>query len=388
MTVVWLNAWFVIPAATLAQENPPPYGQTYGGRGVDEGNYVLQTADKGYLITGSTTAADEGKRHLWLLKADPDGRLVWEQRFGAGPYQSGEALAQTLDGGTVILGTLLSRRPDDYDVRLLKTDSRGREIWSRIYGSAGWDWGASLDETADGGFIFTGWTDSQGAGSGDLWLVKTDSRGQQLWQRRYGGREHDRGYHVMQVGDGGYLVTGSTVSYAIGGADLWVLKLSAAGDIEWMRVLGGAGEDEGQFAQMVPSGGYIVLGSTTSYGKGQSDIWLIRLSATGTVLWSRTYGGPDREWANALAVTENGFTVVGTTLSSGAGKADIWLLRTDADGEEQWSRTYGGSGLDFGQSIHGTDDGGYILTGNTHSFGRGDSDIWLIRVDSRGKTLF
>ena len=131
-----------------------------------------------------------------------------------------------------------------------------------------------------------------------------------------------------------------------------------------------------------------MLGSTTSYGQGKSDIWLIRLSATGTVLWSRTYGGPGREWANALVVSENGFTVVGTTLSAGGGKSDIWLLRTDADGAEQWSRTYGGPGLDFGQSIHGTADGGYILTGHTHSFGQGDSDIWLIRVDSGGNTLF
>ena len=155
-----------------------------------------------------------------------------------------------------------------------------------------------------------------------------------------------------------------------------------------MWVFGGAGDDEGQFAQLAPDSGFVVLGSTTSYGQGKSDIWLIRLTEGGNAVWSHTYGGMEREWGAALALVEDGMAVVGTTLSNGAGESDIWVLKVSASGEKQWSRTYGGSGLDFGESIYPTADGGYILAGNTHSFGRGESDIWIIKINSSGVPLF
>lgn len=385
-------ACLVLSVSSVAAGPPPgakpPFGRTFGDRGMDEGNAVQQLEDGGFLITGLTTTMDQGIRKIWLLKIDSGGNLRWQRQYGSALYQSGEALILTLDGSIAVVGATLAERPDNYDLSFIKTDRNGQELWNRTFGGPGWDWGSYLAETVDAGFILIGWTDSKGAGGGDLWLIKTDSQGNEQWQQTYGGPDLDRGQHVLTTDDGGYLLTGTTVSHSIGREDLWVIKTDAMGRVEWQRVLGGAADDEGQYALAARDGGYLVLGSTTSYGSGESDIWLVRLSAEGAIMWTRTYGGAGRDWGNALTASDDGYLIVGTTLSEGAGESDIWLLRIDWDGNKVWSRTYGGAGYDFGQSLQRTAEGDYIFTGMTHSFGAGDSDIWLIKVDESGRTLF
>ncbi|UCD37808.1 MAG: hypothetical protein JSW54_13465, partial [Fidelibacterota bacterium] len=301
----------------------------------------------------------------------------------------GEALQVTTDGGYIIVGSTLSSMPSDYDVRLIRTNGNGRELWTRTYGGGGWDWGHFVRQTDDDGFIVTGWTDSHGAGGGDLWLIRTDASGEEMWNRTYGGIRNDQGNCVQPTSDGGYIITGATSSNSVGNDDLWLIKTNARGDIEWMRTFGGEGYDEGHFVHHTSDGGYIVVGSTTSFGAGESDIWLIKLQPNGRTVWTHTYGGSEWDWGNAVyELADGGFVIVGTTLSFGVGSSDLWLIKTDAEGNQIWNRTYGGHDLDFGLAAQITSDGGFILVGKTHSFGAGASDLWLIKTDANGQATY
>ncbi|MBA7665484.1 hypothetical protein ES703_73554 [subsurface metagenome] len=183
--------------------------------------------------------------------------------------------------------------------------------------------------------------------------------------------------------------TGATSSNSVGNDDLWLIKTDANGTAQWMLTFGGRGYEEGHFVRTTSDGGYIVVGSTTSTGAGESDVWLIKLDINGRMAWSRTFGGAEWDWGDAVhETTGGGYILVGTTLSFGAGGSDVWLIKTDADGNEEWSRTYGGHSLDFGLSVQPTTDGGYIIAGQTYSFGAGNGDLWLIKTDSEGQAVF
>ncbi len=367
------------------------FRRTFGGDNLDEGSCVQQTSDGGYVSTGMTSSFGEGDWNTWLVKVGPGGTEQWSRTFGiaAGQYEGGESLQETADGGYIIVGTVLSAGPSNYDVQLIRTNGNGRRLWSKTFGGGGWDWGRFVRQTSDGGFIITGWTNSHGAGGGDLWLLKTDARGTEEWSRTYGGIENDHGNCIQPTADGGYIITGATISNSVGNDDLWLIKTDSTGTAQWMLTLGDKGYEEGHFVATTSDGGYIVVGSTTSTGAGESDAWLIKLGLNGRTDWTRTFGGVEWDWGNAVQETpDGGYILVGTTLSFGAGGSDVWLIKTDAEGQEEWSRTYGGHSLDFGLSVQPTSDGGYIIAGQTYSFGAGNGDLWLIKTDSEGQAVY
>lgn len=398
LSLVFLSTVRTDVGAALNGAEPPQlprrqisFRRTFGGDKLDEGSCVQQTSDGGYVTTGMTSSFGDGDWNTWLVKVDPGGTEQWSRTFGitAGQYEGGESLQETADGGFIIVGNILSAGPNDYDAQLIRTNGNGRRLWSETFGGGGWDWGRFVRQTSDGGFIITGWTESQGAGGGDLWLLKTDAQGTEEWNRTYGGIENDHGNCIQPTADGGYIITGATISNSIGNDDLWLIKTDSAGTAQWMLTLGGKGYEEGHFVQITSDGGYIVVGSTTSTGAGESDVWLIELGPNGRTDWTRTFGGVEWDWGNAVRETpDGGYILVGTTLSFGAGSSDVWLIKTDADGQEEWSRTYGGHSLDFGLSVQPTTDGGYIIAGQTYSFGSGNGDLWLIKTNSEGQAVY
>ena len=216
-------------------------------------------------------------------------------------------------------------------------------------------------------------------------MIKTDEQGEELWDRTYGGVENDLGNFVMPTDDGGFIAVGATASYSVGRDDLWVVRTDAYGEVLWMRTFGGAGSDEGCGIARASDGRYIIVGATTSSGAGNHDIWLLKLDDEGRMEWNRTYGGKEWDWGSAVQeAPDGGLIIIGTTLSQGAGEADVWLIKTDPQGTQEWDQTYGGPDLDFGYSVSSTADGGYIITGQTYSFGAGNADMWIIKTDSQG----
>ncbi|MCL0069161.1 hypothetical protein M1N85_00350 [Dehalococcoidia bacterium] len=263
------------------------------------------------------------------------------------------------------------------------TERAPAKEWSRTFGGAEYDRGLSVQQTDDGGIIITGWTRSFGAGGWDVWLIKTDSEGNKQWSRSFGGADWDWGHSVQQTDDGGFIVTGETWSFGAGESDLWLIKTDSEGNEEWSRTFGGAEEDRGYSVQQTDDGGFIITGLTVSFGAGGEDLWLIKTDSEGNEQWSRTFGGADWDWGSSVQQTDDGGIIItGWTRSFGAGKDDLWLIKTDSQGNEEWSRTFGGVDRDSGLSVQQTTDGGFIITGWTESFGAGESDLWLIKIQS------
>ena len=205
-------------------------------------------------------------------------------------------------------------------------------LW-RTYGGTDYDHGYSVQQTADGGYIIAGCTWSFGAGDNDVYLIKTNASGDNLWTRTYGGINDDEGWSVQQTSDSGYIVAGWTMSFGAGEADVYLIKANASGDTQWTRTYGGFSDDEGYSVQQTSDGGYVIAGETYSFGAGYRDVYLIKTSASGDTLWTRTYGGTNGDWGYSVQQTsDSGYIIAGSTTSFGAGGSDVYLIKTDANG--------------------------------------------------------
>jgi len=314
----------------------------------------------------------------------------WNETFGGSNIDVGHSVDQTTDGGYIITGYTRSYGTSGRNVWLIKTDADGNELWNNTFGGTDDDEGKSVQQTTDGGYIITGYSKSYGDGDEDVICIKTDANGDQDWMKIFGGDNDDAGSAVQQTSDGGYIIAGYTWSYANGGADVWLIKLNADGDQEWSKNHGGLSSDGAWSVQQTTDHGFIITGWTFSHGPGYlGNVWLVKTDDEGNEEWNHAYGGTDADRGYAVKqTTDGGYIIAGYTGSFGAGLYDLLLLKTDDAGIESWNHTFGGSGRDYGNAVQQTTDGGYIIVGYTLSFGAGGDDIWLIKTDENGDQEF
>ena len=255
-------------------------------------------------------------------------------------------------------------------------------LWSRNFGGVQYDECNSLIQTEDGGFALAGYTRSFGAGNADFWLVKTDVNGDSLWSRTYGGENNDVCKSLVQTVDGGYALAGRTDSFGEGGSRFWLVKTDANGDSLWSDTYHNSGStDYCQSMIQTIDGGYALGGWT--WASGGDDIWLVKTDVNGDSLWSRTFAGERTERCHSIIQTaDSGLVVAGYTNSLGSGWYDSWLIKTDMHGNPLWSRTFGGVQWDICNAIIETTEGGFALAGYTHPFGMVTSDFWLVKIGS------
>jgi hypothetical protein len=314
---------------------------------------------------------------------------VWTHTYGGASSEYGYSVLQASDGGYVIVGTTFSFGAGSYDVYLIKTDANGEGQWAQTYGGAGTDYGRSVQQTFDGGYVIAGYTNSSGAGDYDVLLIKTDSAGVQNWAYTYGGKADDRGRFVQQtLPDSGYIIAGYTETVGAGGRDAFLVKTDSAGSLSWSEPYGGTDWDEAWCVrQTFPDSGYIVVGSTASLGAGLDDVYLIKTDANGDTMWTRTYGGTSGDYGYQVEQTlaDTGYIITGNTYSFGSGDSDMFLVKTGASGDSLWMRTFGGISTEYGYSLQQTSpEAGYIISGSTRSFGEGSFDVYIVKTDGIG----
>jgi hypothetical protein len=359
-----------------AQTPDTLWTRTYGSGFDDRGWSVQVTSDSGYIIGGYTYVAGGGGYNFYLVKTDPYGDTLWTKTYGGPSSDYGRSVRQTSDGGYVIVGYSYSFGGVRSDLYVVKTDSLGVMQWDKVYGDTLYDGGSDIQQTTDGGYIITGYTTPLVMGNEELWLLKLDSLGDTLWTRTYGTAGVDVGSAVVETADSGYVITG------MNGYSLWILKTDRDGNLVWSKVYS-PGNYAGSGSVQATSDGGFVVGGFTFAGAGNGDFWLLRTDSLGDTLWTRTYGGQAGEdGREAMETPEGGYIIVGHTFSFGAGWEDVYIVRTDSIGDTLWTGVYGGFGFDYGTSISLTPDGGYIVAGSTESFGAGGYDVWLLRIET------
>ncbi len=327
-----------------------------------------------------------------------NGEVLLNKTFGGLTDDMGYCVIETSDGGYAITGTKWFGDNGNTDVWLIKTDENGEEIWNNTFGGIYSDYGYSVAQTSDGGYIITGSYDSGLVMNYDLWLIKTDSNGDHEWNQTFSGEfTGDDGRYVMQTPDDGYLVVGTIGRGLNGNADIWLIKTNETGDLEWSQIFDGGHGDYGYCFAPTSDGGYIITGSTYSYGANPGvspDVWLIKTDENGDHLWNQTYGGTDGEQGHCVVETsDGGYIITGqkgiiptaSTMSIRIWgyKDDVLLIKTDENGNHQWNQTYGEiSDHDAGWCVVQTSDGNYIIVGYTESYGAGGQDVWLLKVAS------
>ncbi len=311
---------------------------------------------------------------------------AWEKTYDNNNYNDfGQSVQQTTDDGYIIAGTTESLEYGTRNTYIIKTDYSGNTLWTKTFGND--SGGYSVKQTIDGGYIIAGRIKSSNNGDKQAYLVKTDNNGDTIWTSEIGGESYEVAYSVQQTLDDGYIITGSTSSFGNGSSYVYIVKIHNNGDTLWTKAYGGENSDYGNSIQHTNDGGYIITGSTSSFGNGYSDVYVLKTDNNGDTLWTRTYGGEKTDFGNSIQQTnDGGYIIAGVTNSfTGNWVKEMYLIRTDNTGDTLWTKTFGhGSG---GSSVKQTNDGGYIIAGYT-LYGNEYSFVKLIKTDSNGDILW
>jgi hypothetical protein len=361
--------------------------KTFGGRSFDLGTYSTETSDGGYIVVGFTSSFGAGSEDVWLLKTDYQGEMEWEKFYGGEYNEEGASVKETSDGGYIISGSTSSYAVGKQDVWLIKTDENGEMLWDKTFGHVEWDHGYKVEETSDGGYIIVGDADHTGGPRGDIWLIKTDSNGNKLWDKKFGGKGHNGGASFDLTSDGGYIIAGS--SYVPGETDsydIWLIKTDENGEKLWDKKFNNDHTDGASDVQETTDGGFIIIGRT-GYDHPFSDIWLIKTDSNGEIVWDKVLDGfaLDQRGMSIRQTVDGGFIILCEILFNNLFGFCPLIIKTDNEGNQEWFEFIKDYGNDVLFSVEQTSDEGYIFTGYKHSrFSRFRHDLWLIKADSDG----
>jgi len=309
--------------------------KTFGGIDDDKAYYVQQTTDNGFIITGYTKSFGSPGDNVFLIKTDSSGNHLWRYVLSDSNRSWSLCVRQTKDPGYVLTGFTQIFGENKYNAWLIRSNEQGIPIWSRNYNWENNNWVGSVYQTNEGGFILAGFTEIND--SRDGLIIMTDSVGDTIWTKTYGGIEDDWFRDIQPAPDGGYILTGVSQSGTAGGQDIWLVKTDSSGKPVFEKKFGGLLDDWAYSIDVLNNDlGYVITGGTNSFGSGDTDAWVIKTDLAGDTLWTHTYGGIDTDVASSVKNTiDNGFVIAGGTSSFGAGDSDVWIFKTDSAGNTQ-----------------------------------------------------
>jgi hypothetical protein len=422
----YLLSFILLIGNTVFAQPVIDWSANYGGSLADRSNTGIITTDGGYIIGGYSFSSDSnvstnyGYHDCWLLKISESGDLEWENSFGGDGPEWVHGIRQTPDGGYAFVGVngsddnyMVSDNHGSYDGWLVKLDSDGNYEWHKSYGGPLNETFYDFIQLEDESFVMTGacWSNTVNGipvsnhGSCDLWIVKTDSQGNIIWQHLYGGYHQDDGQSIEQTPDGGFIICGTTlsddgnVSGFHGFWDRWIVKLDSLGNIEWTKCYGGSEADAGRDIALTNDGGYIAIGESRSIdgdvigNHGGYDAWVTKIDSVGNLIWQRSLGGSDADNSCSIIQTqdEEYFIPAYTRSNDGDvianhGLLDIWTVKLDPNGNIKWQRCFGGSNDDNSLcSLEIACDEYFIIGSSSSDDGDilsnfGSSDYWVLYI--------
>ena len=253
--------------------------------------------------------------------------------------------------------------------------------WQKTFGGSSHDDGRSVKQACDGGFIITGALDW--SGDKKALLIKTDTEGNEIWFKTFEKNSNDETHTVQQTKDGGFILAGSTLNGAMS-QDFWLIKTDANGNKVWDKTYGGINTEYVYSVQQTNDGGYILIGETFSFGEGNGDVWLVKTDVNGNKLWDRTFGGNELDSVReVLQTSDGGYIIAAYIRSYGSEGSNAWLIKTDTDGNKIWEKVLGGSENEEALAMIQSIDGSYIITGGgANTYIAGDKDIWLAKIQA------
>ncbi len=366
---------------SFAQAPGIQWEKTFGGTEWEAGYSVSQTTDGGYIVTGYTESYGAGQEDIYLIKTDSYGNTIWTRTFGDTMGDHGFSVQQIFDDGYIVAGITSSYGAGSQDAYLIRTTSSGDTVWTRTFGGSGSDQFYSARLSPANKIVATGSTRPVG-GNCDVFLVQTDPFGNTIWTRTFGGTGHDYASSVDYTSDGGWIVAGSTWSFGAGASDFYLIKTNDLGDTQWSATYGTADIEAASCVQQTTDGGYIVAGYTESSQQYSRDVYVVKTDNNGNIQWTETYGGANNDFAHSIQQTaDEGYIIAGVSYSSVDAGGDAYVIKIDSEGNVQWTETYGGTSHESAYSIQQTADGGYILSGTTTSNEAGNYDVYLIKLE-------
>jgi gliding motility-associated-like protein len=444
--IIYFSLILTIFFSLIMSSQTIQWQNTIGGNDYDWSDFIEVSNDGNYLLGGysySNISDDKsensrGAGDYWFIKIDDtSGNLLWQKTIGGNNFDHLTSGKETKDGGYILGGysssgisgekTQSSRGADDYWI--VKLDANRNVIWDKTFGGTGMDRLTSIIQTDDGGYLLGGSSDSNisgektenSRGSLDMWIIKTDSSGNIMWQKTFGGSSSDWVQSMVKTPDGGYLLAGSSHSNisgdktqnSRGAGDYWVLKIDSLGAIVWQKTIGGNNGDYAKSIIATSDGNYLIAGDSFSTISGEKtenkinnsdDAWLLKLNKDGQILWQKVIGGDDTEiLADIRMTSDNGF-ILGIMSYSGIsghktevsrGERDYWIVKLDSTGKFEWDKTIGGDSFDQTQSIVQAKDGGYVTLGWSQSNISGDKtenksglqDFWVVKLKMCSQNL-
>jgi len=298
----------------LAQSPDTLWTKTYGGIGNDVANSLQITSEEGYIICGTTTSFGAGSHDVWLIKTDSNGDTLWTKTFGGNDSDFGKFASETMDNGFIVTGGTKSYGSGSDDVWLIKTDNNGDTLWTKTYGANEGDWGNSVHQTFDGGYIITGVTGQTNENDHDILLIKTDSVGSTLWTKTLAGVDRDRGLSVQQTQDSGYIITGEINGIGRGVREAFLMKTNSTGDSLWVTSFNESGYYIGEFVQQTSDGGYILTGATQT---PFYNVWLVKTDSLGNILWRKDFDAGGSWGTSVQQTSDGGFIIASSATGTG-----------------------------------------------------------------------
>jgi hypothetical protein len=386
--------------------------KSYGGTKDDYLKYLLQTSDGGYIFSANhgTILGDTINENAWIVKLNQSGSILWQKNFN-----ECNEMIETSDKGfivSVLIDTIVVQNNTSsfFKIKKVRKINQNGEIeWQKNIE------GSKIIKTTDGNYFI--YTESNWSKDADIRYWKINQQGEILWEKKIGGSATDFAKNVQQTSDGGYILTGLTlsndgdVSGNHGKFDAWLVKLNSNGEIQWQKCIGGTDFEESDLKVFqIKDGGYLVAADYTysSNGnfigsQGESDIWIAKLNDLGVILWEKCIGGSGGDFLSTfISTSDGGFLLSGGTNSLDGdvtgfkgGESDIWLVKINAMGNIEWQRCFGGSKMEYAEHVSvffKTSEDDFFIINNTMSNdfdvsgNHGDLDIWVVKLTSKNVT--